>query len=117
MRIPLGLKLVTAFYETRYPGMLDYLFCRFRYDDEVIEACLAKSQSDTIVNLGSGMDPKAYSIPGIEKIHDCEIDHLMGWKLNVWFWLRSDRSVYQCLSGTFLVLGSRHSKPSKPIRD
>ncbi len=75
MRLPLGLKLMTAFYEGLYPGMLGYFYCRFRHYDEAIEECLAKSEVDVIVNLGAGMDPKAYSIPGIDEVRYFEVDH------------------------------------------
>ncbi|MDG2380426.1 MAG: class I SAM-dependent methyltransferase, partial [Pirellulaceae bacterium] len=71
---------VTAFCEILYSGMLGYLLCRFRYYDEVIEECLATDEIDAIVNLGSGMDPKAYFLPGIEKIRYFEVDHPGGIK-------------------------------------
>jgi methyltransferase (TIGR00027 family) len=75
MHIPLVLKLVTWFYETLYPGVLGYFFGRFRYYDEVIKECLAKNEVDAIVNLGAGMDPRAYYIPGIDKVRYFEVDH------------------------------------------
>jgi hypothetical protein len=50
MHIPLVLKLVTAFYEKTYPGILGYFFCRFRYYDELIKECLEKNELDTIVD-------------------------------------------------------------------
>ena len=66
MNIPLALKLLTAFYERAYPGMLGYFFCRFRFYDDVVKACLENNELDAIVNLGAGMDPRAYNLPGLE---------------------------------------------------
>lgn len=75
LRLPLGLKCLMAIYEGLYPGMLGYFFCRFCYYDDVIVECLAKNEVDTMVNLGAGMDPRAYHIPGIDKVRCFEVDH------------------------------------------
>jgi len=75
MHIPPVLKLLNAFYEKAYPGMLGYFFCRFRFYDDVARACLENNELDAIVNLGAGMDPKAYYVPGIEKVRYFEVDH------------------------------------------
>ena len=75
LRLPLGLKCLMAIYEGLYPGMMGYFFCRFRYYDEVMKECLAKTEVDAIVNLGAGMDPRAYHIPGIDRVRYFEVDH------------------------------------------
>lgn len=75
MYFPWFHRFITNFYEKKYPGMLGYFFCRFRYYDDVVIECLQKKEIEVIVNLGAGMDCRAYYIPGIENLHYYEIDH------------------------------------------
>lgn len=75
MHIPPIRKLLTAYYERAYPGLLGYFFCRFRFYDDVVKACLENNELDSIVNLGAGMDPRAYYVPGIENVRYYEVDH------------------------------------------
>mgnify|MGYP000076406683 CR=1 FL=1 len=51
------------------------MFCRFRYIDDVIKDSIAKKGLESVVNLGVGMDYRAYYIPGIESIRYFELDH------------------------------------------
>ena len=75
LHIPFMHRAVTNFYEKKYPGMLGYFFCRFRYYDDVIKECLQKKEVDVIINMGAGMDCRPYYIEGIDKLHYYEIDH------------------------------------------
>ena len=68
-------RFMTKYWERKFPGMLGYFFCRFRYYDDVIKECLEKNEIEVIVNLGAGMDCKAYYLPGMENLHYFEIDH------------------------------------------
>lgn len=56
-------------------GKTGWLFCRFRYIDDVLKDNIAKKEIETVVNLGSGMDCRAYYIPGASKIRYFEVDH------------------------------------------
>ena len=75
MHFPRFHRFITNFYEKKYPGMWGYFFCRFRYYDDVVKECLQKNEIEVIVNLGAGMDCRAYYILGIENLHYYEIDH------------------------------------------
>jgi len=57
------------------PGAMGWLFCRFRYIDDVLKNSIAKKEIETVVNLGAGMDCRAYFIPGIENLRYFEVDH------------------------------------------
>ncbi len=57
------------------PGKTGWLFCRFRYIDDVLKDNIAKKEIKTIVNLGAGMDCRTYYIPGVKKIRCFEVDH------------------------------------------
>ena len=61
--------------EKSTPGIMGWLFCRFRYIDDVLKDSIAKKEIETVVNLGAGMDCRAYYIPGIESIRYFEVDH------------------------------------------
>ena len=56
-------------------GIMGWMFCRFRYIDDVLKDSIAKKEIETVVNLGVGMDCRAYYIPGIESIRYFEVDH------------------------------------------
>ncbi|RJS82029.1 class I SAM-dependent methyltransferase [Methanophagales archaeon] len=51
------------------------MFCRFRYIDDVLKDNITKKEIKTVVNLGAGLDCRAYYIPGVEKIRYFEVDH------------------------------------------
>lgn len=61
--------------EKSIPGVLGWFFCRDRYVDDILKECLKRKEAQTIVNLGAGMDCRAYYIPGIEKMRYFEVDH------------------------------------------
>jgi len=61
--------------EKSTPGAMGWLFCRFRYIDDVLKDNIAKKEIETVVNLGAGMDCRAYYIPGVEQIRYFEVDH------------------------------------------
>jgi len=61
--------------EKSIPGALGWFFCRDRYVNDILKKCLKRKEVQTIVNLGAGMDCRAYYIPGIEKIRYFEVDH------------------------------------------
>ena len=54
---------------------LGWFFCRFRYIDDVLKDNIAKKGLESVVNLGAGMDCRAYYIPGIERVRYFEVDH------------------------------------------
>jgi len=62
--------------EKSTPGLMGWMFCRFRYIDDVLKDSITKKEIETVVNLGAGMDCRAYYIPGIESIRYFEVDHL-----------------------------------------
>ena len=51
------------------------MLCRTRYIDDVLKDSITKKGTESVVNLGSGMDCRAYYIPGIENIRYFEVDH------------------------------------------
>ncbi len=61
--------------EKSSPGVMGWFFCRDRYVDDILKDCLKKKEIETIVNLGAGMDCRAYNIPSIEKLRYFEVDH------------------------------------------
>ena len=61
--------------EKSTPGLMGWMLCRFRYIDDVLKDSIAKKKIETVVNLGAGMDCRAYYIPGIESIRYFEVDH------------------------------------------
>jgi methyltransferase (TIGR00027 family) len=75
MRNPKKLDSIMKKSEKVTPGIIGWFFCRDRYVDDVLKECLKKKEVETIVNLGAGMDCRAYYIPGIEKMRYFEVDH------------------------------------------
>jgi len=61
--------------EKSSPGEMGWLFCRFRYIDDVLKDSIAKKEIETVVNLGAGYDCRAYYIPGIERVRYFEVDY------------------------------------------
>ena len=54
---------------------MGWFFCRFRYIDDVLKDSIEKKEIETVVNLGAGMDCRAYYIPGVENIRYFEVDY------------------------------------------
>ena len=54
---------------------MGWFFCRFRYIDDVLKDSIGKKEIETVVNLGAGMDCRAYYIPGVENIRYFEVDY------------------------------------------
>ncbi len=75
MRSPKIFDFLMKWEKKSTPGKTGWLFCRFRYIDDVLKDNIAKKEIKTIVNLGAGMDCRAYYIPGVEKIRYFEVDH------------------------------------------
>lgn len=75
IRIPSILRTHTSNLEKIRPGMLGYYYNRFSHFDTVVKNCLLNDNITNIVNLGSGMDSKAYYMDGIQNIHYFEVDH------------------------------------------
>ncbi len=59
--------------EKSTPGVIGGLICRTRYIDDVLNNAI-KEGVGTVVNLGAGMDARAFRIPGIENIQYFELD-------------------------------------------
>ncbi|MFC1810658.1 SAM-dependent methyltransferase [Patescibacteria group bacterium] len=75
MRSPKIFDFLMKWEKKSTPGKTGWLFCRFRYIDDVLKDNIAKKEIETVVNLGSGMDCRAYYIPGASKIRYFEVDH------------------------------------------
>ena len=61
--------------EKSHRGEIGWMLCRTRYIDDVLKNSITKKGINAVVNLGSGMDCRAYYIPGIENIRYFEVDH------------------------------------------
>ncbi|MFC1454682.1 SAM-dependent methyltransferase [Candidatus Undinarchaeota archaeon] len=75
MRSPKIFDFLMKWEKKSTPGKTGWLFCRFRYIDDVLKKTIAKKEIKTVVNLGAGMDCRAYYIPGIENTRYFEVDH------------------------------------------
>ena len=75
MRSPKIFDYIMKSEEKSAPGTMGWLFCRIRYIDDVLKNSIAKKEIETVVNLGAGMDCRAYYIPGIDSIRYFEVDH------------------------------------------
>ncbi|MBA7548725.1 hypothetical protein ES705_41191 [subsurface metagenome] len=75
MRNPKKLDSIMKSSEKGSPGIMGWFLCRDRYVDDILTECLKKKEVETVVNLGAGMDCRAYYIPGIEKMRYFEVDH------------------------------------------
>ena len=75
MRSPKIFDYIIKSKEKSAPGTMGWLFCRIRYIDDVLKNSIAKKEIETVVNLGAGMDCRAYYIPGIENLRYFEVDH------------------------------------------
>ena len=59
--------------EKSTPGVIGGILCRTRYIDDVLNNAI-KEGVGAVVNLGAGMDTRAFRIPGIENIQFFELD-------------------------------------------
>ena len=59
--------------ESLTPGVIGGLICRTRYIDDVLENAI-KEGVGAVVNLGAGMDTRAFRISGIENVKYFELD-------------------------------------------
>ena len=75
MRSPKRFDRIIQSKEKSYRGEFGWFFCRTRYIDDVLKNSITKKVIETVVNLGSGMDCRAYYISGIEKTRYFEVDH------------------------------------------
>ena len=75
MRSPKRFDRIIKSHEKTYPGQFGWMLCRTRYIDDVLKNGITKNGIETVVNLGSGMDCRAYYIPGIENLRYFEVDH------------------------------------------
>ena len=72
-RLPGMLNFLLNLRERSTPGIIGGLICRTRYiDDMLIDAI--KDGCEAVVNLGAGMDSRAFRIPGIETVRYFELD-------------------------------------------
>jgi len=75
MRSPKIFDYLMKFREKSTPGVMGWLFCRFRYIDDVLKDSIEKKGLESVVNLGTGYDCRAYYIPGIERVRYFEVDY------------------------------------------
>lgn len=61
--------------EKKFCGEIGWMICRTRYIDDVLKNSVTKMGIETVVNLGSGMDCRAYYMHGIENLKYFEVDH------------------------------------------
>jgi len=73
MRSPKILNFLIKIREKLTPGIIGGLICRTRYIDDVLNNAI-KEGVRAVVNLGAGMDTRAFRIPGIENIQYFELD-------------------------------------------
>jgi len=73
MRSPAILSFLTRIRERMTPGIIGGLICRTRYIDDVLNNAI-KEGVGTVVNLGAGVDTRAFRIPGIEDTKYFELD-------------------------------------------
>jgi len=72
-RSPKILNFLIKIREKLSPGIIGGLNCRTRYIDDVLNNAI-KEGVEAVVNLGAGMDTRAFRIPGIENIKYFELD-------------------------------------------
>jgi len=73
MRSPKILDFLVKMREKSSPGIIGGIICRTRYIDDVLNNAI-KEGVGTVVNLGAGMDTRAFRISGIENIQYFELD-------------------------------------------
>ena len=67
IRSPGMLNLMVKMREKASPGLIGGLICRTRYIDDVLNQAI-KDGFQAVVNLGAGLDTRAFRIPGIKGI-------------------------------------------------
>lgn len=75
MRSPKIFDFLIKYREKVNPGIVGWMFCRFRYIDDILINSITKEEIESVVNLGAGMDCRAYYVPGAECISYFEVDH------------------------------------------
>ena len=75
MRSPKRFDRIIQSREKAHRGEFGWILCRTRYIDDVLKNSITKKEIETVVNLGVGMDCRAYYIPGIESMRYFEVDH------------------------------------------
>ncbi len=75
MRSPKIFDFLIKYREKVNPGIVGWMFCRFRYIDDILINSMTKKEIESVVNLGAGMDCRAYYVPGIESTSYFEVDH------------------------------------------
>ena len=73
MHSPRMLNFLVKIREKLTPGIIGGIICRTRYIDDVLNNAI-KDGFGTVVNLGAGVDTRAFRIPGIENIKYFELD-------------------------------------------
>jgi len=73
MRSPGILNFLIKIREKLTPGVIGGLICRTRYIDDVLDGAIREG-FETVVNLGAGVDTRAFRIPGMAKIRYYELD-------------------------------------------
>jgi len=73
MRSPRMLSFLIKVREKLTPGVIGGLICRTRYMDDVLTNAI-KEGFETVVNLGAGMDTRAFRTSGIENMQYFELD-------------------------------------------
>ena len=73
MRSPKILNFLVKTRERLSPGIIGGLICRTRYIDDVLDNAINEGFG-TVVNLGAGMDTRAFRISGIENIQYFDLD-------------------------------------------
>jgi len=73
MRPPVMWNLLMNMIEKSSPGVVGGIICRTRYIDDLLINAIQEG-IETVVNLGAGMDTRAFRIPGIENIKYFELD-------------------------------------------
>ena len=75
MRIGFIRDWMINFYEKRWPGVWGGLLCRKRYINDKLNKM--GHQIDAVVNLGAGLDTRAYTLDSISKLPIWELDQDM----------------------------------------
>jgi len=73
MRPPRICNFLMNMIEKSSPGVVGGILCRTRYIDDVLNNTI-KEGFGAVVNLGAGLDTRAFRIPGIENIQYFELD-------------------------------------------
>ena len=85
--------------EKSSPGVIGGIICRTRYIDDVLTNAI-KEGFETVVNMGAGMDTRAFRISGIENIKYFELDSPELQKAKrAYVNKKNRRASFQCFSG------------------